>query len=688
MQRALRRIPPGVLLACLVVVAAGLLYLRAARVHVYSPDEEFFVDLSRVLAEHFPGGIVDVPEVEHYSGRGIQRLLLLVLAGPLGVIGGPAGFALAHALLCLIFASAAIPAYLLARGVRLSAPWALAAAALVVAVPWAVLSLGWLTEPVAYPAAVWVLWGAWRACLYPGWRADLLAVALVLLAGLARTSLLVLIVVPPGVVLLHAALTGRGRHVRRDHPLLSAFALVGAAVVLVSILGGNALGGLAGGYRTSLPADWSPLPGKFLRQLAPIASGVGFVPAILALPWALRQVAVRRRDPEALALALVLLVALPALLISTIYAAPEERYLMYMAPPIIVAGVAALARRDVPAWSVAVSALVVAILVEHVAWPFVADAARFQTDPALSFLSRVPLMRVSDLALALAVVAAGVLLAVVVARRSRRAALAVLAVLFGLQLVQTAYITGKRAEATEGPAGIRERTWVDRAAEGRPVAMQAEGQANSGGYEAAWRDAQFFNGDIEVFASTDPRPKLLVARHATIERVTVDAATGVLATASGRRLPRLWLVPTLFRPMGLVEQPLETSKYLPLRLVRLRGAPRAAWRWSGVEPDGWIGKGRPDVALRVYPGASDGPGRRCLRITLVSAPNYPGVHRYRVRAPGVDVRGALRAEGRAAVTVPLTPAVRTIRVQARGTTEFVPGRELSMLVGATETIGC
>lgn len=685
----LRRIPPGALLAVLVLLVAALLYTRAIRVHVYSPDEEYFVDLSRVLAEHFPSGLLDVPEVDDYADRGIQRLLVVVLAWPLGVLGGAAGFAFAHAVLCLAFASTAVPVYLLTRGVRVGAAWALAAATLVVAVPWATLSMGWLTEPLAYPAAAWACWGAWRACLRTGWRADLLALVLVGVAGLARTSLLALLVVPPVVVVLHAALQGRVRALPREHPLLAPFGAVVAAGVVVSLLGGGALAGLAGSYSTSLTAvDWRPLPEKFAGQLARIVTGIGVVPVVVGVPWALSHLARQRREPETLALALVVIVALPVLLLSTVYAAPEERYLIYAAPLLVVPGVAALARRDVPARAVGLSAVIVAILVVRVPWPFVVDPARYQTDPALSFLGRVVLTRASELAVGLAIAAAGAVLALAVARDSGRVAGTVLALLLGAQVFQAAYVTGKRAEATEGPAGLRERVWVDRAADGRRVAMQGEGQANTLGYEAAWRDAQFFNRNIEVFATTDRQPRILIARHSTIERVRVAPATGALQTMSERRLPRLWLVPTLFRPMGLVEEPLDGSEYLPLRLVRLRGAPRVAWRWSGVELDGWIGRTRPDVSLRVYPGASDGPGRRCLRIALQGAPNYRGVHRYRLTTAGVERSGGVRAERRATIDVPLTGRASTIRLRTSGTVAFPGGRQLSMLVAATEPVRC
>ena len=175
---------PALALAAIVLAAALVLWTQARQIHLWTQDEEYFVQLSRLLVEHFPGAVWDLP-VNAFDERGPQRLTILLLAWPLGIVNGATGFEIARALMCLAFASAAVPAYLLARGVRLTAGWALGAAALTIAVPWATLTGSFLSESVAYPAALWALWAAWRACVVPGWRSDVLALAVALAAGIA-----------------------------------------------------------------------------------------------------------------------------------------------------------------------------------------------------------------------------------------------------------------------------------------------------------------------------------------------------------------------------------------------------------------------------------------------------------------------------------------------------------------------
>src|SRR5436853_341892 len=104
------------------------------------------------------------------------------------------------------FASVVFPVYLLARGLRLPRGFALLAATLAVAVPWLALATSFLNEPVAYPAFAWGIYGCWFAAMKPGIRGDLIGLAFVALAALARTNLGVL-----GIVLVLAVLAAELR---------------------------------------------------------------------------------------------------------------------------------------------------------------------------------------------------------------------------------------------------------------------------------------------------------------------------------------------------------------------------------------------------------------------------------------------------------------------------------------------
>src|SRR4029077_10483544 len=110
----------------------------------------------------------------------------------------------AHALDAWIMSSACIPAFLLARRASPARWVAYTVAVLSVAMPWIVLSSFLLTEVAAYPAFLWAVWAMARAVEAKRWRADLLALVLIVVALLARTQLIVLAAAFPVAVLLEA----------------------------------------------------------------------------------------------------------------------------------------------------------------------------------------------------------------------------------------------------------------------------------------------------------------------------------------------------------------------------------------------------------------------------------------------------------------------------------------------------
>ena len=116
----------------------------------------------------------------------------------------PGSLKAAHLLNAFVMASAAVPAFLLARRVLASGRWAFVVAVLSVALPWIVLASFLLTEVAAYPAFLWAVWAMARAVEARRWRADLLALVLIVVAMLARTQLIVLAAAFPVAVLLEA----------------------------------------------------------------------------------------------------------------------------------------------------------------------------------------------------------------------------------------------------------------------------------------------------------------------------------------------------------------------------------------------------------------------------------------------------------------------------------------------------
>ena len=108
------------------------------------------------LARHMgtTGSPIPTLHGEHVGFLGV--VYPIVLAPFYGGLDNVAAFTAAHAVNAVLFASAAIPAYLLAR--RLVSPgWALVVALLCVSVPWAVNAAFVMSEAAAYPVFLWAV---------------------------------------------------------------------------------------------------------------------------------------------------------------------------------------------------------------------------------------------------------------------------------------------------------------------------------------------------------------------------------------------------------------------------------------------------------------------------------------------------------------------------------------------------
>ena len=176
-----------------------------------------------------------LPQVHGTSIAVYNQLYPLLIAPLYGALSAPEAFRAAHVLNAFLMTSAVFPAYLLGRQV-LSRPWAFAAAGLSVLVPWMVLTGFLMTESAAYPAFLWAVLGLQLAIAAPSSRRDLLAVAALGFAVLARTQFAVLVVVLPLAILAHEIGTRRNLLARAPARLAAhrLLALVYAAGLAVS----------------------------------------------------------------------------------------------------------------------------------------------------------------------------------------------------------------------------------------------------------------------------------------------------------------------------------------------------------------------------------------------------------------------------------------------------------------------
>src|SRR5439155_18466148 len=126
-----------------------------------------------------------LPRVHGETIGNLNQLYPLLIAPLYGSGDVPGSLQGAHLLNAFLMAFAAVPAFLLARRALGSPRWALLAAFLSVALPWIVLASFLLTEVAAYPAFLWAVWAMTRAVALRRWRADLLALVLIVVAVLA-----------------------------------------------------------------------------------------------------------------------------------------------------------------------------------------------------------------------------------------------------------------------------------------------------------------------------------------------------------------------------------------------------------------------------------------------------------------------------------------------------------------------
>jgi hypothetical protein len=315
---------PAVAVSSIVAVSTTVRGLVAWRHSTprYFPDEYIYATLGRSIA-HFRfdirGGVPHFPAV-----------LEPVLAAPLwGAFSTETAYHLVQLENALAMSLAAVPAYLLARRLRLDTRWSLACAAYAVAIPTFTLVAYVMADPVAYPLALAAVGAAVNAIDRPSRRAQVAFIAFAALASLGRIQYVVLFAAYAGA----AAVVSR-RNLVRDHRIVAATVAVGLLGVAASgprrILGYYS--GILNLHVGAAAATWFGTHAFILS----LAAGVVIVPgAVVTL------VAPRGRTQTAFAVFTSLLAAL-LLLEASLYAANgegrfKERYVFALLPLLAVA---------------------------------------------------------------------------------------------------------------------------------------------------------------------------------------------------------------------------------------------------------------------------------------------------------------------------------------------------------------
>ena len=350
--------------ATLPFLLAVLLWLSLATVLAVATRRiaDWFVMTDELLYERLAIGInrlgTPFPHVHDAAVSNINQLypLLLSFVFRHGLV--PHGFHQAHVLNAFVMTSAAIPAYLLAQSVTGRRALSLVVAAATASVVWLTLASFLLTEVVAYPAFAWAVLAMHRCMSRPAIRTDILAVAAICVAVLARTQFYLLAAVLPTAILGRAAVEHRVTAALRAHRALIALYGLGAVAALVAVAAGH---NLLGTYSSTTSGN--PFPPEMLRavpaHLAVVGLATGLLPVLLGGAWLVGNLRTSESD-ERFAFAWLGAVTVLALCIEVSSfdlrfggGTIKDRYLFYIAPVLFVALAAALSANRPPRWSLA-----------------------------------------------------------------------------------------------------------------------------------------------------------------------------------------------------------------------------------------------------------------------------------------------------------------------------------------------
>jgi len=249
--RTARDVPAAAWLVALVAVSSALRYWAASRVPIpwILPDETIYAELGKSLYE---SGRLDIlGEPTRFYG-----LVTPAIAGlPLSVGDTENGYVALKAVQAIVVSLAAVPVFLWARTLAGDA-WALAAAALTLAIPDLAYSGLIMTEVAFYPAVVLGAWAMAEALVRPALGIQAAVVAAILLAAATRLQAVVLVAAFAAALVTHLGLERRLRDVARYWPTAAAFAAVAAAWAVVRLRGGAPASELLGAYRAAGEVDY------------------------------------------------------------------------------------------------------------------------------------------------------------------------------------------------------------------------------------------------------------------------------------------------------------------------------------------------------------------------------------------------------------------------------------------------
>ena len=612
-------------------------------------DELLYAKLARHIGE--TGSPLPVLHGEHVGFLGVVYPILL--APFYGSLDAVAAFDAGHVVNAILFASTAIPVFLLARRI-VQTPRALAVALLALAIPWAVSTATLMSESAAYPVFAWTVLACHSALAEPSPRRDLVAIALLGLAYFTRPQFLVLAAVLP----LGALVVDGPRRALERHRVVAG-AIVAAVVVVVPLAALGQGHRLLGDYGVTA-TQGSVLPSGVWKgaalHLDLLALGIGVLPFLVGTGWIYTRL---RAAPPVRAFAALSALALPLLALETAsydlrFGGPgviRERYLFYLVPLLLIATAAALAG-PLPTWGVASATAFFAATVAFAGLPRVNGVA---LDSAEAVLFGVIRDLSPGLPPGIFVALCGVGLGLVSLAFARLPAASVAPAVAVLVFAYSASVTGytfERLLTSKTASGVpvtgqpRIRDWIDRAAGGRSVALIAYPVSRDWGYSAvSWWDAEFWNNRI-LHAFVAPDGHWTYTPFPASE-LRVDPRTGVVDGSD--EAPKLVLMAFSDSRLGLVGE--RVGANLGLMLLKVNRPWRATWTSRGLYPDGWLRPGRP-ASLRVFARKDEPTQNVKVAVTLDSPPEAEHVVAYEVAGTRGTLAPTIRAVPETKVCVP------------------------------------
>ena len=646
-----------------------------------------------------------VPYIHGKYYPALSQLYPLLIAPFYGFLTAPAAATAAHDLNGFLLASAAWPAYLLARSVTRSRAAATVAALLTAFTPWLVLSTTLLTENAAYPAFVWAVYLCHRAIADPSAKRDIAALAALLLAFLARTQFFVLALALPLSLLGHELtltafgadgdtwwlrLRSRLKRALALHPIL--FSFYGAAcVAAVGLAAAGSLGAVVGNYAVPFRGDLLPsgIWHSAAVHLDYVVIGGGILPFVLAASWALTT-AVRPEGRGAHAFAWLLLMLVPLLTFEvasfdlrfTPNAFVQDRYLFFLTPLFAVATGAALIG---PARTRA-AALVALAVGASFAW--LAGIASydhptiFWASPASAFHPAIAAAaewaQLSDqwfvrgVVAVLSLVAAAIVTWPRVTRARVMLSLSASSAIAAFGAFEAVYVFERFAEPALTTVTFHQdrRDWIDAAVpSGSSVALVPSPLESS----VQWWNAEYWNKKVERVLRVDAGPTFTPF---PVDDVSVDFEAGELVGAKPSDFLVVTPRETRFR---LAEAGARTADVTPLRLIRVERRNRLVWSTRGVSADGWTVP-RQEARLRFY--GNGRPVRRTLVVVLSAAREAPKPIGFTLEGRRVLRRGSVDPGGaRPPVQITLcVPAsgYRDVVMKTNGEARVPDGRVLAL----------